>query len=58
MIVLIREKLKNGNEKIDNRLKIIFETLFNNFDKNPYHYSYFANIKEIYNYIIGRVKEK
>lgn len=55
MIKDINEKLNNNNI-IDFHLKIIIETLIKNFTMNScesrlYHYSYYANIKSIHDYL-------
>ena len=51
LIVELKKKL-DDDQKINNKLREIFEIIFDNFSNNPYHYSSFDNIKTIKNYLM------
>ena len=46
------KKILDNDEKINYKLREIFEIIFDNFSNNPYHYSYFANIEKIEKYLM------
>ena len=57
MIATIKAKLEEYDNIINNHLKIIIKTILINLNskdkKYRYHYSYYANIKSIYDYLLS-----
>ena len=51
-LIIKLKKILDNDKTINYKLREIFEIIFDNFSNNPYHYSSFANIKAIENYLM------